>query len=111
MAFDAQQGFWLIHSVPRFPVGVVEYLKNGYEYPQRETRYGQSFLCLTLCKRCLFFSFLFFFTMKNNMKNKKKCLFLLLASTMFETVAKALYLDGPQIYDSNMPASFACWNF
>jgi len=77
MAFNAQQGFWLIHSVPRFPVGVVEYLKNGYEYPQRETRYGQSFLCLTL------------------------------SSTMFETVAKALYLDGPQIYDSNMPASFA----
>merc|ERR1711988_706495 len=44
VAFDGSQGFWLIHSVPRFP----PYTSSGsYSYPSDEVEYGQSFLCMT----------------------------------------------------------------
>lgn len=42
LAFDESSGFWLIHSVPRFPDTSVSYV-----YPKEETEYGQSFLCMT----------------------------------------------------------------
>ena len=40
------QGFWLIHSVPRFP----NFVKDGAYagLPENELRYGQSMLCLSL---------------------------------------------------------------
>ena len=44
VAFDGDQGFWLVHSVPKFPPPPGEqygFAENGYTY-------GQSFLCLTL---------------------------------------------------------------
>ena len=46
MGFDAQSGFWLVHSVPAFP----PYLKDGYAGfgKYASTHYGQSFLCLSL---------------------------------------------------------------
>jgi len=36
-------GFWLIHSVPKFPPGATE----GYSYPSTGTVYGQSILCIS----------------------------------------------------------------
>ncbi|XP_030763559.1 plancitoxin-1 [Sitophilus oryzae] len=36
------QGFWLIHSVPMFPVTF-----GSYHYPHTATHYGQSFLCIS----------------------------------------------------------------
>ena len=39
--FDSSTGFWLTHSVPRFP-------PSPYTYPDSETQYGQSFLCVSL---------------------------------------------------------------
>ncbi|KHJ88595.1 deoxyribonuclease II, partial [Oesophagostomum dentatum] len=40
--FDENTGFWLLHSVPNYP------LLNKYGYPVNGTKYAQSFLCLSL---------------------------------------------------------------
>lgn len=40
---DEKSGFWLIHSVPHFPL-----LTSNYIYPRTAAEYGQSFLCITL---------------------------------------------------------------
>jgi len=43
--FNSRGGFWLIHSVPRYPAKV----NDGYfGYPQYAMTYGQSFLCISL---------------------------------------------------------------
>lgn len=42
LVFSNEKGFWLIHSVPRFPP-----LKNYY-YPDSGSIFAQSFLCLSL---------------------------------------------------------------
>jgi len=44
VGFDGTSGFWLIHSVPRWPV------PHGtkYSFPDFERIYGQNFLCVTL---------------------------------------------------------------
>jgi deoxyribonuclease-2 len=49
VGLDAASGFWLVHSSPRFP----DFVRNGYqgfgEGPNpASTKYGQSFLCLSL---------------------------------------------------------------
>ena len=41
---DSNEGFWLLHNVPKFP----NFVKNGYSYPHSGTVYGQSMLCITL---------------------------------------------------------------
>jgi deoxyribonuclease-2 len=43
MAFDANGGFWLVHSVPRFPAAT----GNSYGYPAYAKEYGQSFICMS----------------------------------------------------------------
>ena len=43
LGLDTMSGFWLIHSVPKFP----PFAKDGYSYPETAQRYGQSFLCVT----------------------------------------------------------------
>ncbi|KAK6741657.1 hypothetical protein RB195_009496 [Necator americanus] len=40
--FDYEVGFWLVHSVPRFPP------INKYSFPRSGEKFAQSFLCLTL---------------------------------------------------------------
>lgn len=42
-AFDKKQGFWLIHSVPRFPPTA----SDGWSGGMPSYTYGQSFLCIT----------------------------------------------------------------
>ena len=37
-------GFWLVHSVPKFPPAIEE---GSYDYPHTGTVYGQSFLCIS----------------------------------------------------------------
>ncbi|XP_065208190.1 deoxyribonuclease-2-alpha-like [Planococcus citri] len=39
------KGFWLVHSVPHFPV---INRQDGYVYPHTGTTYGQSLLCISL---------------------------------------------------------------
>jgi len=46
LGFSSDGGFWLIHSVPRFPLKVKG--GNSGSLPADETIYGQTFLCLTL---------------------------------------------------------------
>lgn len=41
---NSETGFWLIHSVPKFPPPRNE---SHYKYPQTARRYGQSLLCIT----------------------------------------------------------------
>ena len=44
VAFDRSAGFWMLHSVPRYPPD------SGatYSYPVTGFKYGQTLLCLTL---------------------------------------------------------------
>jgi len=42
-AFDEDSGFWLIHSVPKFPNRV----KEGYRYPSSGLSFGQMMICVT----------------------------------------------------------------
>uniref|UniRef100_T1J7H6 Uncharacterized protein n=1 Tax=Strigamia maritima TaxID=126957 RepID=T1J7H6_STRMM len=44
VAFDNTSGFWLIHSIPKFP----PHTTNQYKYPKNGEIYGQSGLCITL---------------------------------------------------------------
>ncbi|XP_058129762.1 deoxyribonuclease-2-alpha [Anopheles coustani] len=41
---DGKTGYWLIHSVPKFPPQI----GTGYSYPHTGMLYGQSFLCISL---------------------------------------------------------------
>eukprot|EP01119_Soliformovum_irregulare_P010290 TRINITY_DN2521_c0_g1_i1.p1 TRINITY_DN2521_c0_g1~~TRINITY_DN2521_c0_g1_i1.p1 ORF type:complete len:392 (-),score=62.14 TRINITY_DN2521_c0_g1_i1:220-1395(-) len=45
IAFDQNEGFWLIHSTPNFPTPVAQ---GAFVYPGSAFVYGQSFLCMTL---------------------------------------------------------------
>jgi len=44
VGFDTEEGFWLVHSVPRFPLTLSS--TPTYYYPDDETKNGQSFLCV-----------------------------------------------------------------
>ncbi|RCN29765.1 deoxyribonuclease II [Ancylostoma caninum] len=46
-AFDADVGFWMIHSIPNFPP------LRKYDYPKSGTRFAQSILCLSLSTNAL----------------------------------------------------------
>ncbi|XP_061184944.1 uncharacterized protein LOC133192958 [Saccostrea echinata] len=48
-AFDENEGFWLILSIPKFPAP----RKQGYSYGQSQIAKGQSILCVTLDKQYL----------------------------------------------------------
>lgn len=41
LLFDTSSGYWLVHSVPKFPP------PNAYDYPDSGRTYGQSFLCVS----------------------------------------------------------------
>ena len=43
VALGDQRGFWLVHSVPKFPP-----VAGKYGYPRTGHMYGQTFLCITL---------------------------------------------------------------
>lgn len=45
VVFGEKTGFWLIHSVPKYPTPTES---GAYGYPHTGKMYGQSFLCLTL---------------------------------------------------------------
>ncbi|XP_066449773.1 deoxyribonuclease-2-alpha [Eleutherodactylus coqui] len=40
---DEKQGFWLVHSTPRFPPSS----SQKYDWPSNALHYGQSFICVT----------------------------------------------------------------
>lgn len=71
IAFDGTSGFWLVQSTPRWPPVAAD----GYDFPDDETRYGQSYLCLSL------------------------------ATSSFEDVAAQLQLIYPLVYDSAVGSS------
>ncbi|KAI6173981.1 Cell-death-related nuclease 7 [Aphelenchoides besseyi] len=73
VVFDDIEGIWLVHSVPLFP-----YVKSGqYVYPETGTRYGQSFICVTL------------------------------SSSNLEQLGTQLLYNTPTFYDSQIPSSFS----
>ncbi|XP_021052260.1 deoxyribonuclease-2-beta [Mus pahari] len=43
LVWTRMQGFWLIHSVPKFP----PVPERGYDYPTSGRRYGQTGICIT----------------------------------------------------------------
>lgn len=45
LTFDRDRGFWLVHSVPRFPH------PEAYAYPESGTVFGQSLLCVSFFTR------------------------------------------------------------
>lgn len=44
LAFTESSGFWLIHSVPKYPPPI----EMHYDYPHTGQMYGQTFLCISL---------------------------------------------------------------
>ena len=46
IAFNETNGFWLVHSVPKYPPALEE--NDSYDYPHTGQMYGQSFLCISL---------------------------------------------------------------
>ena len=46
LMLNKDQGFWLIHSVPKFP-SVSRSNFSSFEYPRSGRQYGQSFLCVS----------------------------------------------------------------
>ena len=46
LVMNEDMGFWLVHSVPKFPPSLAE--NNLYDYPHTGQMYGQSFLCISL---------------------------------------------------------------
>lgn len=42
---DGSQGFWIVHSIPRFPP---ELSTGTYGYPSTGSKYGQNYLCVTM---------------------------------------------------------------
>lgn len=43
---DKSTGYWLVHSVPKFPQ--LPYQNNSYTYPKTGLKFGQSFLCMSM---------------------------------------------------------------
>lgn len=43
---NSDAGFWLVHSVPKFPQ--LPYQNNSYTYPENGLIFGQSFLCMSM---------------------------------------------------------------
>lgn len=70
VTFDNKSGFWLIHSAPKFPTEK----KNGYEWADNASDYGQTFLCMS-------------FGYKESMGD----------------LATQLLFNYPQVYDNNLP--------
>ncbi|KAA0177505.1 hypothetical protein FNF27_01282 [Cafeteria roenbergensis] len=69
---DSLDGFWLVHSTPRWPSGPSE--ANGYPgMPDMELTYGQSFLCISVS-----------------------------GAAALETIGQALVLDKPSVYDGSV---------
>lgn len=86
IGFDTSAGFWLVHSVPRFPL--VRVMRppphwrplnprrgqvGSNDYPDEERIYGQSFLCISL------------------------------SAAQTNAVGSLLLLNRPDVYASNMP--------
>jgi deoxyribonuclease-2 len=46
LVFNDQLGYWLVHSVPKYPPAMTE--DQQYDYPHTGQMYGQSFLCISL---------------------------------------------------------------
>jgi len=51
MGFTSTQGFWLVHSVPHFPVGKED--AANYTFPDSAERNGQSMLCVSFATSSL----------------------------------------------------------
>lgn len=45
VAFNKDTGFWLVHSVPKFPPNPET---DPYGYPETGEKFGQSFLCISI---------------------------------------------------------------
>jgi len=68
---DADSAFWMVHSVPRYP----PFMKDGYSFPDFATRYGQSFLCITVTPETV------------------------------NTIAKQMQIDWPYAYEQQLPSA------
>ena len=75
-ALNEHSGFWLVHSVPRFPQ-VASNDRKLYDFPEDETNYAQSFLCVSL------------------------------PPSELERLAPQFQLNRPQFYDGHMPEEWA----
>ena len=92
IAFDDEIGFWLIHSVPDFPLPTKYHypdsdflLPTKYHYPDSGKENGQSFLCVTLT---------------SNGENENKI------SSGINDIAGPLSQIKAFIYSQNVPSSY-----
>jgi len=72
LAFDDFTGFWMSYSVPNF----VDLSKRKYSFPDTGTKYGQTFMCLTL------------------------------SVTQLKEIGDYLYFSQPSIVRTKVPTSF-----
>ncbi|XP_074654621.1 plancitoxin-1-like [Tubulanus polymorphus] len=70
--FNRDGGFWMVHSMPRFP----NRANRTYGWPDKDLRYGQSFLCISM------------------------------NSTFLDVIANLLAISHPTVYDFNLPKTF-----
>lgn len=71
---DKNQGFWLVHSTPKFPP---VRQAGQYYYPSSGTANGQNFICITF------------------------------PLNRFQTIGEQLQINQPNVYDCDVPESFA----
>ena len=71
-SFDDNTGFWLVHSVPRWPNSA----ETPFYFPDNETKYAQSFICVT-------YDYL-----------------------TFNDIGSQWKINKPYMYDTNLPSQF-----
>ncbi|KAG1660874.1 Deoxyribonuclease-2-alpha [Nymphon striatum] len=96
LAADNNTGFYVTHSVPKFPPAVA----NGYGYPHSGEKYGQAAMCISIksdqVDKIGQYIVIFFHFINFNANNKPK--------KYVGSLGAQIRINEPWVYDHNMPA-------